>query len=220
MTTTQPDRHPAVVSREEWQGALDALLVEEKRLTRELDALAARRRRLPMVALGDYDFTGPGGPLKFSDVFAGRPQLIVYQFMDNGPDELCPGCTTMMDNIPHLDHLNRRGITWSMVSNMPIEQLNQLRERFDWQFPYVSSRGTTFSADCGAGQYFGLSAFLKTPDGIHQTYFATGRAGDRIRFDFNMMDLAPYGRSETWEDSPEGWPQTPPYEWWRPRDQD
>ncbi len=209
-----------MVSRQEWQKALDELLVEEKKATRALDALAARRRRLPMVPMPDYEFTGSDGePRKLSELFAGRSQLIVYQFMDSGPDALCPGCTTMMDNVPHLDHLNRRDITWSMVSNIPIERLNGLAERFGWTFPYVSSHGTTFSADCGAGDYFGLSAFLKTPDGVHQTYFASGRAGDRIRFDFNMMDLAPYGRGETWEDSPEGWPQTPPYEWWRPRDE-
>ncbi|GLY17209.1 hypothetical protein Kisp01_42240 [Kineosporia sp. NBRC 101677] len=208
-----------MVTREEWQKALGELLAEEKKLTRALDALAAKRRRLPMVALSDHDFTGPGGPLRLSDLFQGRSQLVVYQFMNTGPDHVCPGCATLIDNVPHLDHLNRRDITFAVVSDIPIDRLRQLASRFGWAFPFASSAGTTFSADCGAGDSFGLSVFLKTPEGIHQTYFATARAGDRIRFDFNMMDLAPYGRGETWEDSPEGWPQTPPYEWWRPRDE-
>ncbi|MBT0768829.1 DUF899 family protein [Kineosporia sp. J2-2] len=218
MTTTR-SATPPVVPRHEWQRNLDDLLVEEKRLTRALDALAARRRRLPMVAMGDYTFAGPDGPLTLDDLFQGRGQLIVYQFMNTGPDSLCPGCVTMMDNVPHLDHLNRRDISWHMVSNIPIERLTGLAARFGWLFPYASSAGTTFSADCGAGDGFGLSAFLRTPGGVHQTYFTTSRGADRFRFDFSMMDIAPFGRGETWEDSPEGWPQTPPYEWWRPRDE-
>ncbi|GLY30706.1 hypothetical protein Kisp02_40710 [Kineosporia sp. NBRC 101731] len=208
-----------MVSREEWQGALGELLTEEKKLTRALDALAARRRRLPMVAMAGYTFAGPDGPLRLEDLFLGRSQLVVYQYMDAGPDHLCFGCASMMDNVPRLEHLNQRDISWWMVSNMPLERLHTLRERFGWEFPYASSAQTSFSADCGAGDGFGLSVFLKTPAGVFQTYFTTQRGADRMRFDFNMMDLAPYGRSETWENSPEGWPQTPPYEWWRPHDE-
>jgi len=85
--------------------------------------------------------------------------------------------------------------------------------------PYYSSRGTTFADDCGAGGGFGMSVFLRDGDSVYRTYFTTSRGVDRLRFDLNVMDLLPYGRQEAWEDSPEGWPQTSPYEWWRLHDE-
>ena len=88
-----------------------------------------------------------------------------------------------------------------------------------WTVPWYSAHGSSFTEDCGAGSGFGLSVFLRDGDDVHRTYFTTARGVDRLRFDLNVLDLTPYGRQEAWEDSPEGWPQTPPYEWWRPHDQ-
>jgi predicted dithiol-disulfide oxidoreductase (DUF899 family) len=211
---------PNVVSAEEWQAARDALLAKEKAATRLLDDLAAQRRRLPMVAFAnDYTFESPDGPVSLLDVFDGRRQLAVHQFMDNGPDDYCPGCSGMVDNVGDLSHLHARDTTYAVVSDMPLRQLVAYWKRMGWQVPFYSSRGTSFSDDCGAGRGFGLSAFLRDGDAVYRTYFTTARGVDRLRFDFNILDITAYGRQEDWEDSPAGWPQTKPYEWWRLHDE-
>jgi predicted dithiol-disulfide oxidoreductase (DUF899 family) len=205
---------PEIVSREQWQAARDELLVEEKALTRQADALAARRRRLPMAHFGnDYVFEGPDGKATLLDLFAGRRQLVVYQMMDNGPDDYCGGCAAFTDNVPRLAHLNPRDITYVEVSDMPLAQMTAYWRRTGWTVPFYSSHGTTFAADHHGGGGFALSVFLRDGDDIYQTYSTTGRGVDRLRFDFNIMDLAPYGRQESWEDSPRGWPQKPTYTW-------
>jgi predicted dithiol-disulfide oxidoreductase (DUF899 family) len=211
---------PNVVSQAEWQAARDRLLVKEKELTRAQDALAAERRRLPMTRVAtDYRFEGPAGSRSLLDLFDGRRQLVVYQFMDNGPDDYCSGCSSMIDNVGRLEHLNARDTTFTVVSNMPLDQIQAYTRRMGWAVPFYSSRGTTFSQDCGAGSGFGLSVFLRDGDDVYRTYFTTSRGVDRLRFDFNLLDLTPYGRQEEWEDSPSGWPQTKPYQWWRLHDE-
>lgn len=211
---------PEVVSPEQWQATRDALLAKEKAATRLLDDLAAERRRLPMVAFTTgYAFEGPAGRANLVDLFAGRRQLVVYQFMDNGPDDYCSGCSSFIDNVGHPAHLNARDTTFTVVSNMPVAQLAAFWQRMGWTVPFYSSRGTSFTEDCGTGRGFGLSAFLRDGDDVYRTYFTTGRGVDRLRFDFSTLDLTPYGRQEDWEDSPDGWPQTKPYQWWRLHDE-
>ncbi|GAA2809866.1 DUF899 family protein [Kitasatospora sp. CM 4170] len=205
---------PAIVSAEEWQLARDELLKAEKELTRAQDALAARRRRLPMVKFAtDYAFDTPTGTRSLLDLFEGRNQLVVYQFMDGGPDHLCPGCKGFTDNIPvgALGLLAERGVTWVNVSNMPLAQIEAHRERTGWTLPFVSSHGTTFAADTGAGGGFLLSVFLRDGEDVYRTYSTYSRGVDRLVFRNNILDLAPYGRQEEWEDSPAGWPQRPTY---------
>jgi predicted dithiol-disulfide oxidoreductase (DUF899 family) len=223
MTTTPATPRPAqpeIVSEAEWQSARAALLAKEKEATRLLDDLAAQRRRLPMARFrSDYAFTGPDGPVSFADLFDGRSQLAVYQMMDNGPDDYCSGCGSMTDNVPRLEHLRARDANYAVVSNMPIEQMNDYWKRMGWTVPYYSSRGTSFADDSGTGQGFGLSVFLRDGGTVYRTYFTTSRGVDRLRFDFNVLDLLPFGRQESWEDSPAGWPQTPPYRWWRLHDE-
>ncbi|GIF62870.1 hypothetical protein Ais01nite_09050 [Asanoa ishikariensis] len=211
---------PEIVSREQWQTARDALLVKEKEATHALDALAAQRRRLPMVRMpGSYALAGPEGPVDLRDLFEGRSQLVVYQFMDNGPDDICSGCASFTDNVGRLEHLHARGVSYAVVSNMPLPQLLDVRHRMEWTVPVYSSRGTTFSTDIGAGGGFALAAFVSDGVDVFQTYLTSGRGVDRLRFDFNLLDLTAYGRQENWEDSPLGWPQTEPYSWWRLHDE-
>ncbi len=88
-----------------------------------------------------------------------------------------------------------------------------------WTVPWYSSNGDAFNIDCGPGGGFGLSVFLRDGGDVYRTYYTAGRGVDRIRTDFNLLDLTPNGRQEEWEDSPEGWPQTPPYTWWRLHDE-
>jgi predicted dithiol-disulfide oxidoreductase (DUF899 family) len=205
---------PRIVSAEEWRRARDELLKAEKEATRTLDALAARRRRLPMVKFGNtYAFDTPAGTRTLLDLFEGRGQLVVYQFMDNGPDDYCPGCTKFTNNIPvpALVRLAEGGVTWVTVSNMPLAQIEAYKARMGWTVPFVSSHGTSFSDDCGAGRGFMLSVFLRDGDDVHRTYCTTARGVDRLVFVHNILDLTPYGRQEAWEDSPPGWPQHPTY---------
>jgi len=201
---------PPVVSPEDWQRARDMLLVAEKALTRALDALAARRRRLPMVEFAsDYTFESPTGKKTLLDLFEGRDQLVVYQFMDLGPDHHCSGCTWFTNNIPPaaLRLLADNGVSWATVSDMPLAQLAAYTARMGWTVPIASSRGNSFAADCAANGGFMLTAFLRAGPTIYRTYNTTQRGVDRLLFTQNILDLTVYGRQEDWEDSPSGWPK-------------
>jgi predicted dithiol-disulfide oxidoreductase (DUF899 family) len=204
---------PEIVSAEQWQEEREALLKAEKEATRARDALAARRRRLPMVRFDHarYEFASPDGRKTMLDLFAGQPQLVVYQFMDNGPDAFCPGCTHFSGNVVHLDGLAGTGVSWATVSDMPLAQIEGYKARMGWTMPFVSSHGTTFSQDCGASGGFLLSVFLTDGQDVYRTYSTTGRGVDGLLFANGILDLTPYGRQEDWEDSPDGWPQHPTY---------
>jgi predicted dithiol-disulfide oxidoreductase (DUF899 family) len=205
---------PEIVSPEQWQVAREELLKAEKEVTRAEDAVAARRRRLPMVRFGaDYAFETPAGERSLLDLFEGRGQLVVYQFMDNGPDDYCPGCTWFTNSVPTtaLPLLADKDVTWVTASDMPLAQIEAYKERMGWTLPFVSSRGSSFSADCGAGGGFLLSVFLRDGDEVYRTYSTTQRGVDRLVFANSVQDLLPYGRKQDWEDSPPGWPQNPTY---------
>jgi predicted dithiol-disulfide oxidoreductase (DUF899 family) len=202
---------PQIVSAAEWQQARDELLIAEKEATRTLDDIAARRRRLPMVRFENkYEFEGPDGKKTLLDLFGGQVQLAVYQFMDNGPDAFCPGCTHFTNNVTNLGTLTGDGVAWATISNMPLAQIKEYKAEKGWTMPFLSSRGTTFAADCGA-DYFMLSMFLRDGTDIYRTYSTTSRGVDRLLFVNNILDLAVYGRQQDWEDSPPGWPQHPTY---------
>jgi predicted dithiol-disulfide oxidoreductase (DUF899 family) len=202
---------PKIASAEEWQRVRDDLLKAEKEATRSLDALAATRRRLPMVRFGPYVFDTPAGQRSLVDLFDDRDQLVAYQFMDRGPDMFCPGCTAFTDNVTDLKDLNECGVSWVTISDMPLAQMEGRVAERGWTMPFASSRGTTFSRDCGAGEGFMLNVFLRDGDEVYRTYSTTARGVDRLLFVNSVLDLCPYGRQEDWEDSPAGWPQNPTY---------
>lgn len=204
---------PEIVSAEAWQQRRAELLKAEKEATRALDALAAQRRRLPMVSFDSakYEFATPQGPASLLDLFAGGDQLVVYQFMDRGPGKFCPGCTNFTNNVVDLKDLAAGGIGWATVSDMPLAQIEPYKAEKGWTMPFVSSHGTSFSTDCGAGEGFMLSTFLRDGDEVYRTYNTQARGVDRVMFVQNILDLTVYGRQEDWEDSPAGWPQYPTY---------
>jgi len=205
---------PPVVSAQEWQQTRDELMKAEKELTRAQDRLAAQRRRLPMVRFDNgYTFDTPAGPRTLLELFEGRQQLVVYQFMDLGPDHYCPGCTFLTNSVPNpaLPAMAERGVGWVTVSDMPLAQIEGYKAQQGWTLPFVSSRGNSFAADCGAGGGFMLSVFLRDGDEVYRTYNTTSRGVDRLVFYNSVLDLTPYGRQEDWEDSPPGWPQHPTY---------
>jgi predicted dithiol-disulfide oxidoreductase (DUF899 family) len=214
---------PPVVSVQEWQSARDALLIREKALTRELDALAAERRRLPMVALETgYEFGSPdGGRASLVELFDGHRQLVIYHFMlsPGQRDAVCDGCASFADNLPDQSHLNARNTRLIMMSPAPQEEIGVPRRRFGWTVPWYSAWGNDFYADLGLGVGFGLSVLMRDGGEVFRTYFTTERGVDRLRGDFNLLDLTPYGRQEDWEDSPPGWPQDPTMQWIKLRDE-
>jgi predicted dithiol-disulfide oxidoreductase (DUF899 family) len=224
-----PMSHPRIVSREEWQRARDQLLIKEKAATRARDALAAERRRLPMVRIEkNYLFEGPNGKVSLRDLFEGYRQLIIYHFMfapdvDGWPSAGCPGCSMVVDHIGPLAHLHARDTTLALVSRAPLANLESYKRRMGWAIPWFSSAGTEFNEDFGVttaeGENFGLSAFLREGDDVFHTYFTNSRGVEVLDSNFTLLDITPLGRQEEWEDSPAGWPQTPPYEWWRRHDE-
>ena len=215
---------PPVVSAEEWQAACAALLAKEKELTRALDALAAERRRLPMVALDadKYRFAAPDGTdVGIADLFDGHRQLVIYHFMlEPGQDWLCGGCCTFTDNLDNQaqPHLGARDTRLILMARAPQGEIEPVRQRIGWSVPFYSSYGSDFNDDMGLTA-FGLSVLLRDGDEVFRTYFTTARGVDRLRLDFNLLDLTPYGRQEQWEDSPGGWPQDPTMSWLRLHDE-
>ena len=220
---------PQVVSASEWEAAREALLAQEKEATRARDALAAQRRRLPIVEVDkDYVFEGPAGQMRLVDLFDGRRQLVVYHFMfapgvHGWPAAGCPGCSMFVDNIGHVAHLHARDTSLALVSRAPLANLEAYRERMGWTIPWVSSSGRDFNVDFGVttdqGETFGLSVFLRDGDRVFRTYFTSGRGVEALGSNWTFLDLTPLGRQEDWEDSPGGWPQTPRYQWWRRHDE-
>jgi predicted dithiol-disulfide oxidoreductase (DUF899 family) len=222
-------RLPRVVSPAEWQVARDKLLRKEKAQTRARDALAAERRRFPMVKIDkNYVFEGSDGKARLVDLFDGRRQLILYHFMfapgvDGWPEAGCPGCSFVVDHIGHLAHLHARNTSLVLVSRAPVANIKRYKRRMGWTVPWFSSSASDFNHDFGLttdrGETFGLSVFLRDGQTVYRTYFTSGRGVEALGSPWTFLDLTPFGRQETWEDSPKGWPQTPPYRWWRRHDE-
>ncbi len=224
---------PPVVSAAEWQTALDSLRATEKEATNARDALAAERRRLPRVRIDkDYVFDGPAGNVSLLDLFEGRRQLLLYHFMF-GPnqDEGCNGCSMFVDQIGHLAHLHARDTSFALVGRAPFAKIEAYKKRMGWTIPWVSSFASDFNVDFGVspetprtgeyqdGETFGLSAFLRDGGDVFRTYFTSQRGVEALGSVWSFLDLTPLGRQEEWEDSPPGYPQTMPYEWWRRHDE-
>jgi predicted dithiol-disulfide oxidoreductase (DUF899 family) len=220
---------PDVVSQEEWRAAHEQLLAKEKAATRASAALAAERRRQPMVRIEkDYVFAGPDGPVRLLDLFAGRRQLLLYHFMfapgvEGWPSAGCGGCSMFVDQVGHLAHFHARDTSFALVSRAPLENIEPFKARMGWKIPWVSSAAGDFNVDfditVGDDERFGLSVFLRDGDDICRTYFTSRRGVEALGSVWSFLDLTPLGRQEDWEDSPRGWPQTAPYRWWRRHDE-
>ena len=206
---------PAVVDADTWQRELDALRVREKAATRELDAIAAQRRRLPMVKMPEYTLVGEEGTVRLADLFAGHPQLIVYNHMWSPGDEWqCPGCTGFTSQFTRLDVLERHyDARFVIVTNGMIVEALAYRDRVGNRMAWYSSADSTFGADVDAppGGGFGVNVFLRDGDDVYRTWHTNGRGTERLSHLQGLVDLLPYGRQEEWEDSPAGWPQHPTY---------
>ena len=210
---------PRIVSPEEWEVARQELLVKEKELTRARDALAAERRRGPWLAVDkEYEFEGPDGNVSLADLFQGRRQLIVYRaFFDpdvyGWPDHACRGCSMVADHVGNLAHLNARDTTLVFVSRAPQKEIERLKARMDWTMPWYSLTDD-FDADFGVNEWHGTNAFIRDGDRVFRTYYINNRGDEALGNTWSYLDMTALGRQEEWENSPDGYPQTPPYQWW------
>jgi predicted dithiol-disulfide oxidoreductase (DUF899 family) len=224
---------PSVVSPEEWKAANERIVAKEKALMKEGDALAAERRRQPVMRIEkDYEFEGPNGGATLLDLFEGRRQLFVYNFMFGPNQEVgCDGCSMVVDQLTDLRHLHARDTSFALVSRAPIERIERYRERMGWDVPWYSWGGGDYGVELGLsppepkegeyqdGEMFALNAYFREGNEIYRTYFTSWRGLEVIGPVWSFLDRSLLGRQETWEDSPEGYPQTPPYEWWRRHDE-
>jgi predicted dithiol-disulfide oxidoreductase (DUF899 family) len=219
---------PPIVSAQEWDAARQEMLVKEKEHTRARDALAAERRRMPWTPVDKmYAFEGPEGTVGLLDLFHGRRQLIVYRaFLDPGvhgwPEHGCVGCSLMADHIGNLAHLNARDTTLVYASRGSQADIARIKARMGWDHPWytiVPGEETgvdgTFDTDFGVDEWHGTNAFIREGDRIFRTYFIDNRGDEAFVNSWQFLDMTALGRQESWEDSPEGYPQTKPYEWWR-----
>ena len=216
---------PKIVSPQEWQAARDAMLVEEKALTRARDALAAKRRRMPWMEMEkDYRFDGPDGPASLLDLFQGRRQLIVYRFfyepgVAGWPESGCRGCSMVGDQVAHPAHLNARDTTLAFVSRAPQPDIQRWQARMGWEHIPWYSLTDDFDADLGVAEWHGTNAFIRDGDRVYRTYVIDSRGDEAMGGTWDYLDITALGRQEEWEDSPEGYPQTAPYTWWNLHDE-
>ena len=221
---------PPIVSPQEWEAAREELLVKEKELTRARDALAAERRRMPWMAVEkDYAFEGPDGPVSLARPVRRpppadrlprllRPDVTTYAEGGAYPERACVGCSLVADQVADPAHLNARDTTLAFVSRAPQAEIQRLKARMGWeQIPWYTLTDD-FDADFGVDEWHGTNAFIRDGDRIFRTYFIDSRGDEAMGSTWSYLDITALGRQEEWEDSPEGYPQTPPYQWWNYHD--
>lgn len=203
---------PRTVDRAAFMAQVDGLRVREKALTREGDAIAAARRRLPMVEMDARTaLTGPDGSMTLLDAFEGRRQLIAYYYMwypGRAAIDQCEGCTWDTTQITELSYLHSRDITYAVFCQGPYPESRRYHDFMGWQMPWYSAQDSLETLL--VGREIGLMhlvCYLRDGDRVFETYWTTRRGVEVMDYSFAMMDLTVYGRQEPWEDSPAGWPQ-------------
>jgi len=170
-----------------------------------------------MVAMPDYTLEGENGPVRLADVFEGKSQLIVYNHMWF-PDEewQCPGCTGFTSQFTRLEFLDNWDARFVIVTQGPIDQALAYKRRVGNKMTWYSTADSPFGADVGAepGGGFAVNVFLRDGDRVYRTWHTNGRGTEQLSHSFALIDLLPYGRQEEWQDSPDGWPQSPTYSRW------
>jgi predicted dithiol-disulfide oxidoreductase (DUF899 family) len=211
---------PPIVNEKEWQRSHEILLQKEKEATRARDALAAERRRQPMMEFSaDYTFEGAEGVVTLSDLFQGRRQLIVYHFWFPPDGTPCGGCSMFTDQVSPVAHMNARDTSFVIVSRASQPEIERFKGRMGWSMPWYTVIGEDFQKACGTTDYFALDVFVRDDERVFLTYATTGRGVEALGSVWTFLDLTPLGRQEEWEDTPAGRPQTPPYQWWRLHDE-
>jgi predicted dithiol-disulfide oxidoreductase (DUF899 family) len=203
---------PNIVDRSAFQAELDALRVREKAHTKEGDAIAAARRRLPMVEVNAATpLIGERGPVTLLDAFEGRRMLIAYYFMwftGRPASEQCEGCTWVTSQVRELSYIHRRDVTYATLCQGPYEESARYRRFMGWEMPWYSAQDSLDTLLVGrrVGMMH-LVCYLRHESRVFETYWTTMRGVEAMDNSYRLLDLTVYGRQETWEDSPPGWPQ-------------
>jgi len=203
---------PAIVDRTVFQTELDRLRVREKAHTREGDALAAARRRLPMVEMdGATPLIGERGSMTLLDAFEGRRQLIAYYFMwhvDHPAPQQCEGCTWVTSHLGELSYFHSRDVTYATFCQGPYAESVRYRDFMGWEMPWYSAQDSleTLLAGRRVGTMY-IACYLRQGSRVFETYWTTKRGVEAMDNSFALLDMTVYGRQEPWEDSPAGWPQ-------------
>ncbi len=201
---------PEVTDRDTWQAELDKLLVREKAHTRAGDAIAAARRRLPMVAVDPAaTVIGPDGPVTLLEVFEGRRQLVVYYHMWHAGKtaaEQCEGCTFFNGQVRELSYLHSRDVTYATFCQGPYAETERYRAFMGWDVPWYSAAESGDALLAGRG--FGmLVCYVRDGGRVYETYWNGGRGTEAMAPSYGLLDMTVFGRQEHWEDSPDGWPK-------------
>jgi predicted dithiol-disulfide oxidoreductase (DUF899 family) len=206
---------PPIVDRDTWLKERAVLLAREKAHTREGDAIAAARRRLPMTEVPNVMLEGDQGPTPLLDLFQGRDQLVVYKHMFHVGEPFegqCPGCTLSQWNVQDATYLNEEGVSYAVVAEGPWDEVRPFRDFMGYTQPWYAAYGID---DPVFGDGFGsVACFLRVDDRIFLTYETTDRGVEAIMATLKILDMTVYGRQEEWEDSPDGWPQRPTFSFW------
>jgi predicted dithiol-disulfide oxidoreductase (DUF899 family) len=205
---------PRTVDRATFEGELDALRVREKAHTREGDAIAAARRRLPMVEVdGATPLIGATDAVTLLDAFEGRTQLIAYYFMwhaGHPAAEQCEGCTWCTTHVVELSYLHSRDITYAVLCQGPYDESRRYRDFMGWDMPWYSAQDSLDTLLVGRQKgLMHLVSYLRDGDRVFETYWTNYRGVEAMDYSFALMDLTVYGRQEEWEDSPPDWPIRP-----------
>ena len=204
---------PPTVDRETWQKQVEELLVREKAHTREGDVIAAARRRLPMVEVDrNTPLVSGKGTVSLLDAFEGRTQLFAsYHMWHTGKPaaDQCVGCTFNTGQALELSYLHARDVTFAVFCEGPYDESNRYREFMGWDMPWYSVPEESYRHLAIDGAHgFGMKAcYLRDSDRVFETYWTTGRGCEAMSGSYGMLDMTVFGRQETWEDSPESWPQ-------------
>jgi predicted dithiol-disulfide oxidoreductase (DUF899 family) len=209
---TKAPGKPVSVDRATFQAELDGLRVREKAHTREGDAIAAARRRLPMVEMDPtISLVGARGPVTLLEAFEGRRQLIAYYFMwhpGRPAAEQCEGCTWVTTQVDELSYLHSRDVTYAVFCQGPYEESIRYHDFMGWHMPWYSALDSLDALL--VGRRIGMMhivCYLRDGDRVFETYWTTLRGVEAMDYSFALLDLTVYGRQETWEDSPPDWPQ-------------
>ena len=203
---------PAAVDRSTFQAELDALRTREKAHTRESDAIAAARRRLPMVEVdGTTPLVGESGAATLLDAFEGRRILIAYYFMwhtGHPAPEQCEGCTFFTSQVRELSMIHSRDVTYATLCQGPYAESVRYRDFMGWEMPWYSAQGSLETLLVGrqVGRMH-IVCYLRQGSNVFETYWTTMRGVEAMDNSYRLLDLTVYGRQEKWEDSPTGWPQ-------------
>lgn len=204
---------PEIVDRDIFHAKTEALRIREKAHTREGDAIAAARRRLPMVTVdGAIPPIGTQGAVTLLDAFEGRRMLIAYYFMwhaGHPAPEQCEGCTWVTSRVRELSYVHSRDVTYATFRQGPYAESARYRDFMGWQTLWYSAPRASLDTLL-VGRRVGLMyivCYLRQGSDVFETHWTTWRGGEAMDNNYRLLDMTVYGRQEAWEDSPAGWPR-------------